>query len=349
MSDATAQLTQWVISKIISEYPDEVALLVAVDGASCNGDEHGLPFDYFVPATEHGKEMAQTFIIGDVGNDLYPRSWLRTERTANLDDPATQCLGNARILYSRSDADTAHFEALRQRLFDNLADTEFTYRKALENLGTAMDLYKTLMFDDQLHRARGLAGFIYKYLAVSVSYLNGTYIDDLSGGFMPMIGKWPALPEHFAEDFEAITRASSVTELRNIAHSVIARFREFIAAHKPEDTESTAQPDFNSLANWYQELKTTWERIYHHCAIADAGAAFMDACYLQNELDIVGEEFCLGELDLLGCFDHDDLAALASRASILEDAITAALDNHGVAIERYDTIDAFLDANPPQR
>jgi len=38
--------------------------------------------------------LAQTFIIGGVGNDLYPRSWERMERTASLDDRATLCLGD---------------------------------------------------------------------------------------------------------------------------------------------------------------------------------------------------------------------------------------------------------------
>ena len=68
MKNDTQRLTDWVIRKIKTEYPDDVALLVAVEGASINGDGHGEPFDYFVPATEHGNELAQTFIIGGVGN-----------------------------------------------------------------------------------------------------------------------------------------------------------------------------------------------------------------------------------------------------------------------------------------
>ena len=347
MPDATTRLTQWVISKITSQYPDDVALLVAVDGASCNGDEHGQPFDYFVPATERGIELAQTFIIGDVGNDLYPRTWERMERTANLDDPATICLANARILYSRCDADTARFEALRRQLFENLADTEFTYRKALENLDAAMDLYKTLSFEDRVYRARGLAGFIYQYLTTSVAYLNGTYIGDYwTGGIVPMISRWPALPERFADDYQAILRATSVAQLRDAAHSVIASVRRFIAMRKPETVVTATQPKFDDLATWYQELKTTWGRVFHYCAIADADAAFTDACNLQSELDIVGQEFGLGEMDLLGCFDPDDLGQLARRALELEDAINTALKQNGVEVARFDDIDAFLDSNP---
>lgn len=88
-----------------------MALLVAVEGHSVNGDGHGECFDYFIPATERGNELAQTFIIDGIGTDLYPRSWERTERTAELDDRSTICLGNARIVYSRSREDT---ERLKQ-------------------------------------------------------------------------------------------------------------------------------------------------------------------------------------------------------------------------------------------
>ena len=49
-----------------------------------------------------------------VGNDLYPRSWERTERTATLDDPATQCLGNAKILYARSEHGSVQNNVVRK-------------------------------------------------------------------------------------------------------------------------------------------------------------------------------------------------------------------------------------------
>lgn len=111
MNKDSKQLTEWVIHKIKTEYIDDIALLVAVEGASIGGDGHGEPFDYFIPSTPRGNELAQTFIIGSVGSDLYPRSWERTERTADLDDLTTPCLGNAKILYARSKEDVEHFEA----------------------------------------------------------------------------------------------------------------------------------------------------------------------------------------------------------------------------------------------
>ena len=355
----TERLTQWVINKIKTEYPDDVALLVAMEGSSVNGDGHGEPFDYFVPATERGNELSQTFIIGDVGNDLYPRSWERCERTANLEDWATFCLGRGKVLYSRSQEDAERFEALRQKLFDNLNDPAFVYKKALERLDSAMDMYRTMMFEDRLYKVRGLAGFIHYYLAMGVAYLNGTYVGDSDWhqGMIPMYSKWNELPKRFLEYYESIIAAKTVGELRSIAHLLIASAREFIALQKPKSTFSAKSTDYEELAGWYEELRTTLNRIYYYCETGDADAAFMDACSMQNELSIiseefdlfyscnVGERFGLCEMDLLGAFDALDLKPLSRRAAELEQVIIAAIENHGVKIRRYATLDEFLATN----
>ena len=341
MKETANRLTQWVIDKIKTEYPDDVALLVAVEGASTNGDGHGEPFDYFVPATERGYGLAQTFIIGGVGNDLYPRSWERCERTAELEDRATLCLGDAKILYARSKEDEERFESIRQKLFDNLADPEFTYKKALENLDVAMDLYRTMMFEERLWKVRCLAGYIHYYLKISVACLNGTYWKSWHWGAIAAMTKWKELPERFVEYYQAILSASTTGELKSLAHLLIASSREFIARHKPERDESKTL-DYKWLADWYQELRTTWNRLYYFCETKDSDAAFIDACNLQNELSIIAEEFGLREMDLLGIFDMNDLGALSKRAADLENSIVAAIEEQNIKIRRYDTLEAFL-------
>ena len=340
----TQQLTDWVINKIKTEYPNDVALLVSVEGASVNGDGHGEAFDYFVPATERGNELAQTFIIGGVGNDLYPRSWERCERNAALDGRYPLCLGKAKILYSRTREDEKRFESIRQKLFDNLANPEFTYKKALENLDVAMGLYRTMMFDERLYKARGLAGFIFRYLSDAVAYINGTYIDTYHNGIINVVVKWEKLPERFAEYFYAIVSASTAGELRSLSHLLIVSVRQLIARHKPQNPDNTKMPDYKWLADWYQEIRNWWNRMYFYCDTKNTVAAFDEACQLQSELDIISEEFGLEEMDLLGCFDALDLGPLSRRAAELEKIIISTIEGQGITIRRYDTLEEFLAA-----
>lgn len=342
MNSTTEKLAQWAIDKIKTQFRDDVALLVATDGHAVNGDGHGQCFDYFIPATERGNQLAQTFIIDGVGHDLYPRTWERMERTADLEDSATQCLGNATILYSRSKEDEDRFLSIQNKLYDNLGNKTFVYQKALENLNIAMDLYRTMMFENRLYQVRMAAGYIYNYLSLAVFYLNGTYRKDLSNGRIPELKKMAELPANFMEYYRAMLSARSMDELKNLAYLVISTTRQFIAARKAGCSEPNRSSDFSDLAGWYQDMSLCWRRIRYYCEAGNNDAAFVDACFLQNELNIVGEEFGLKEMDLLGCFDAADLSALSRKATELEEYIISEIESHGVKIRRYSTPEAFL-------
>jgi hypothetical protein len=206
---------------------------------------------------------------------------------------------------------------------------------------------------------RGLAGYIHYYLAMGVAYVNNTFVGDgvYHQGMLPMLANWGKLPMRFVEYYESILTAGTVGELRSIAHLLIASARQFIAGYKPQGAAQSVQPDYQGLADWYQELRTTWNRIYYYCEAGNGDAAFHDACNLQNELSIIGEEydlfnsynveerFGLSEMDLLGVFDAQDLAPLAKRATELEEVIISVIENHGVKIRRYETLDEFLSEN----
>lgn len=361
MNNTTQKLKVWAINKIKTEYPDDVALLIAVEGFSVNGDEHGECFDYFVPTTDRGEELSQTVIIDGIGYDLYPQSWERTERTANLDDRGTLCLSNAKILYSRSSDDENRFLALRQKLFDNLADSEFIYKKALERLDVAMDLYRTMMFENALYKVRMAAGFVVDFLSEAVAYLNGTYRTDF-GRYRFVFGKRQCeqsevednsesytqakeLPESFIEYSNAVINAKTADELKNLSHLLISVTRRFIAAHKPVQIQPIININFTDLANWYQELSLVWRRLRYFCETEDAPQAFAGACFLQSELMVVEEEFGLAEMDLLGCYHAANLTELKNQSIKFEKYIVDEIENHGVKINKYATVEDFLAQN----
>lgn len=170
------RLTDWAIHKIETEYKEDIALLIAVKGHAVNGDGHGECFDYFIPSSERGYELAQTFIIDGVGHDLYGRSWERTEKTAELED-ITLCLAGAEILYARRQEDADRFRGLQEQLKKNLQNPVFVYRKALERLDDAMDVYRTMIFEEKPYLVRMAAGFIHLYLTQAAAFINGTFAD----------------------------------------------------------------------------------------------------------------------------------------------------------------------------
>ena len=350
--DNTAKLTQWAINKIKTEYPDDIALLIACRGHETDNDGHGVCFDYFIPITQRGCELSQTFLVDGVGHDLYPRSWERMEKSTTLDE-MTCVLANAEIRYARSQADIDRFCALQQTLKDNLKDPVFVYRKALERLDDAMDIYRSLMFEEKMYRARSEAGYIQHYLSQAVAYINGTYAESAiftenqayGGNASNRLYHCPELatvPDSFFWYAEQILTAKTIEELRALLHKLITVTKEFIQNKKPVFCEPQKTVDYTALADWYQELSLTWRRIRYFCDNNMVEEAFRDGCYLQSELLIIAPEFGLDDFNLLDSFDAASLIKLKLRSQKLEKVIRDIITENGVRINEYPTLDDFL-------
>lgn len=345
MKPTQKELTDWAITSIQKKYKDDVALLIAIPGHSSDNDCHGECFDYFVPANENGNKLAQTFIIDGVGHDLYPRSWKRIENMAEFNDEFTYGLGEAKILYSRSDEDKNHFFAMQEKQKANMQNKDFMYKKALEKLDTAMELYRTMMFEDLLYKVRMAAGYIAYYLSVAIACIHGTYFRQRLDLETVELAQMKEIPENFIAYYEAIVKAKSVDELKKLSHMIIRTARKFIAGHKPPKAEAVKTPVYEDLADWYEESSLTLRRIYYYCDTQNYKRAFPDVIHLQHELNIIKEEFGLREMDLLGSFDSENLSALKHSAKGLEQYVISEIENHGVTLNKYDTLEEFLAKN----
>lgn len=342
MKPTQKELTNWAITQIQEKYKDDVALLIAISGHSLENDCHGECFDYFVPANENGNKLAQTFIIDGVGHDLYPRSWKRIENMANFDDDFTNGLADAIILYYRNEEDKNHFVAMQEILKANLQSKDFMLKKALEKLDAAMEIYRTMVFEESLYKVRMASGFIAHYLSIAVACINGTYFKQRLDLETVELAQMKEIPDNFIAYFDAIVKAKRLQELKDLSYGIISTTRKFIAAHKQTRIENTKTPDFEYLADWYEEGSLTWRRIYYHCDTQNYARAFPDAINLQHELNIIKEEFGLREMDLLGSFDTENLNAFKERAHQLEEYIISEIENHGVVLNKYDTLEQFL-------
>ncbi len=345
MKPTQKELTNWAITQIQEKYKDDIALLIAVSGHSLEDDCHGECFDYFIPKTEKGNKLAKTFIIDGVGHDLYPRSWERMENMANFIDDFTYGLGDGKILYYGTEEDKKHFLELQEQLKANLQNKEFMLKKALEKTDIAMDIYRTMMFEEKLYKVRMAAGFIARYLAIAVACMNGTYFKQRLDLETVELKQMKELPKNFVNVYEDIVESKSIQELQRLSHEIISATRVFIAARKPQNLENTKTSNCGDLANWYEEGSLTWRRIYYHCDTQNYKRVFPDAINLQHELNIIKEEFALREMDLLGSFDYEKLDDFKRIAKELEEYVVSEIKNRGGIINEYDTLEQFLEKN----
>lgn len=354
-------LTKWVIDKIEKEYKDDVALLIGIKGHSTNGDGHGEIFDFFVPATERGNQLSETFIIDGVGHDLYPRSWERLENSVNLNDMPL-VLDGATILYYRSDDDVKRFEECKKRLHENLHNDTFVYGKALECMDKALEIYRSLIFEDKLYRVRSEADCIHEWLSRAVAYMNHTYTEspiysesqaynEEAESRIYSCPEMKTVPDGFFANARKLLEAQDADVLKDTIFALLKTTRCFILERKPaaqaatsadKAAANTAKVDYNELAAWYQELSLTWRRVRYFCQNNIVEKAYTDACYLQEELLYIAQEFKVEELNLLDSFDKDNLSLLADRANKLEKIIQGILADHKVKINSYSSVEDFL-------
>lgn len=348
-------LTDWVIEKIEREYKDDISLLIAVKGHSSENDGHGEVFDYYVPETKRGDELSRAFIIDGVGHDLYPRSWERLERSARLDDMAI-LLANAEILYAGSEEAAGRFHALQRRLADNLADPVFVYRKALECVDNAADLYRALAFEEKSYRARAEAGRLHLYLSKAVAYMNHTYAeapifserqayDDTPESRTYHCPDMKIVPDAFFACGRRLLACSDIPGIRETARALVETTRRFVLARKPLADTREHRDSYEDFAGWYQEMSLTWRRLRYFCRENRVEEAYKDACVLQEEFLVIAEEFGIEELNLLDSFDPDDLSCLDMRSRKLEQTVREMILERGLRIDEYASLEEFLAAN----
>jgi len=336
----------WAIHRIESEYKDDVCILVEHKTFRLAADRDENSFCFYVPATSRANGLARTFIIGGIGYDLFPMSWERIERIADVKDYLITCLADAEVLYSRNDGDRQRFTSLQARLRANLRNPQFVHSRALERLSTAVGLYQEMLFEDELYRVRTKAGDICIILSMAVALINHQYLPYGQTDQIKELSSMDEVPAGFTDLYERIVLARSADEQKRLCHEIIVSTKTFLAEHDTFSARRTSAPDFSELADWYQELSYTWRRVRHFCDANEPVNAYMWCCLLQNELDEVGEEYGITGLDVFGAYDPENLPAFRERADLVEQRIVAAIEANGVAIDSYPTMDDFLERNP---
>ena len=347
-------LTKWVINKIENEYKDDVALLIGIKGHSTDGDGHGECFDFFVPATDKAYQLSETFIIDGVGHDLYPRSWERIENSVNLNDMAI-LLDQATILYARSPEDAERFNYCKKRMVEDLNNDTFVYGKALECMDKALDIYRTMIFEEKLYRVRSEADCIHECLSRAVAFLNHTYTESpiysenqayngQAENRMYFCPEMKIVPDGFFANARKLLEVQNVDVLKDTIYALLKTTRAFILERKPAEpsVQDKSKIDFQGLADWYQELSLTWRRLRYFCKNNMVEKAYIDACYLQEEFLYIAQEYKIEELNLLDSFDKDSLSLLADRSNQLEKIIQGILAEHQIKINSYSSVEDFL-------
>lgn len=343
MEKTGTRLADWAVREIETKYKDDVCLLLGQWRRDFGPDQEEFTFHYYVPATSRSNGLARTFIVDGMGYDLFPMTWERVERIADIRGDNPVCLDDAEILYARNDDDRQRFVSLQARMRANLQNPHFMYTRAREALNTAMQIFRDMLFEEKLSTIREHAGYLCLNTANAVAFVNQQYL--ASPDYFTGLLSIKTVPAGFTDMYERIIRAKTPDEQKRLCHDIITMTRRFLDENDKNAVRRISAPDFSELAFWYQELSYTWRRIYYWCDKENPVNAYIWGCMLQNELDTVGADFGIADLDILSAFDAADLPAFRKRAERVEQHIVATIEAHGVKIESYPSVEEFLKQN----
>lgn len=347
MKNIDKELTAWAVNKIQTEYKEDVSLLIGqIGGCKIPTDEQNMVFDFFVPASERGNQLARTFIIEDMGYDLYPISWERLEDIANINEPRMIfAFAKGEVIYAKSPEEKIRFENLKAEMLSKLRDKAFHMPKSLEFLETAQEIFQTMLFEESLCNIRKAAGGVCSYLMNSIAMVNGTY---LQSGYMNLtsnLHKMKDYPYEFEKTFTQMLSENEIDSIKKKVYELIHMTRKFLMEKITVEKEKTFEPNFEDLAMWYQEMRYTFRRIAYFTEINSAEDSYMLGCYLQIEFDAVQEDFHLKKMDLLSSFDKDDLRRLAKKAEEIEAYLVKTIEENKVRLNKYSSFEEFISNN----
>jgi len=339
------RLMEWTINKAQTEFKDDVRLMLEHNTYTLPEDVNVRYMNGFIVNSDKFIGLARTFIINGIGYDYWQRKWENYEDLAEARGYYTTSLIDSEIVYYKDEEDKQHFLYLQAKLRANLADPKYMYERGLEWLDKVMDLYKTLMFEEILCNVRKGAGFIIDYLSVAVACVNQRYFKRGIVAQTDILSEMETVPENFIELYKQIAGSKNVDELKNLCHEIIALTRSFFKAQNKWASTKPHQPDYKYLASWYQECSYYFRRLYYYCDNNMPEMAFHQSFNLQSDLDYLMTDYNISDLDLLSFFDTGNLEAHKAHSKIVEQKIVSEIEENGVKIEEYSTVEEFVEKN----
>ena len=332
-----------IIRRIEVQYPNDVALLVCYGSFVSGGHTASSDIDFFfVPKRAKFSDLAGTFIIAGIGYDLWPVSWQRLQRMAALEETMVSIFMDGIIVYAASDKDVQKADKLKKKLLANLKKNPFTKQSARQHLDKA----KALCFD--LQERTGpmdvTAVTIMEYLLFSLAVMNNTYTKKGVKGIAAELNRFSVQPPRFLDTYQDMTKAQDPKILLTMLKEQITAVGK-IWQHKY--AAKTADP--SHLEGFYEEFKSTYNKLHQACKDQDYGSAYYAAYMMDRETSETLAPFVTpGTFPVMTAIvKRDGFVAARAAGKAHEKQVLDLLQKYPTDVDEYATQAEFVQAFRP--
>ena len=273
-----------ILKKIESDYRNDVAIFVCYGSFITNTENRLSDIDFYViPKTKTGYEITQTFIIDNIGYDLWLISWERIEGISNLTSPFASILLDARVMFYSDETDLLRFEKYRKNT-RSILDDEERIRKLFDQklLKLQSDIFELMFSTDRNDRNPTVVRILEDYLTM-LALLNGTYVKKGLYNLESEIVDYAFVPSRFRERIERALKSNGRRAVAKVIANLLRDLKE-IRSPKPENRDGF---DPNELLGFFEEFKSIYNKLISACDAEDFLKAVYSAQIVDSEIRAV--------------------------------------------------------------
>lgn len=336
------QIIDMVVERAKRDFPDDIDV-IGLTGSFATGDYYeGSDLDLIIiNGNDRGWGIADGFILGDVGFDIYCTPWSNIEAKSRLEDVGVSSLTELKILYAARPEHLERLEAYRQKAIAALAEPigKSCIERADRHIGEAKKSLAEAMLATGEGAVRCAAGGVVHHLANALISLNNTCFTRGIKRYLAQLLALPHLPEGFENLYMAVIEAKGETALREAALRLL---RAVVSLRERlwETFVEKPRPAYDNLWGIYEEFWCNYRnKLLASVRAGDKSYAFLAALGAQGYLEEMTAERGIPPFDMMEHFDPGDLEKLGPAYLRALEIYAGEYEKAGRDIQRFDTFE----------
>lgn len=345
--DKNEKLINMVIERAKRDFPDDIAI-IGLSGSFSTEDFHEKSdLDLIIiNNTDRGWEISSTFILDDVGYDIYCTTWeTRITAQANLESPMISCLLDLKILYCSKPEYMEKFNAYKQKALVMLALPvgKACIERAKKYIDIAKQEYVNTLLADDIGSVRYASAKAAYELINAITNLNNTYFKRGVKRYLEEMATYSYMPDNFEKLYFSVIEAKTIEEIRSSSYemlqSVIRLYNKMFA-----DLVTQPVPTTDNLNGTYEEM---WcnnrNKVITSVKTKDKSYVYQVALGAQEYLEEMTVTRGTKRFDIMQYFDPDHLDLFEKEYLRVMDEYLEEYNKVGKKVVRYESFERLYD------
>lgn len=347
--DRNKRIIDMIIEKINKDCPNTIDL-IGIGGSFCSGDiyEKSDLDLLIIKNDESAGVLDKCFILKDIGFDIYTQDWNHFEKMTEYNNPYVTKLFDLDIVYIKNEEVLNKYISLRNKVKENMNDTESINKKIGYHFVNVLNSYKLLNeTDDILIGYKNLEKII-TGIEFIIYMVNRTYVKKGIKRIPEEISNMKILPDNFMDTYLDITNCSTLKEMNFKSTILINSIKKLLDSMSidynldiPLEEVHEKNPITSSdIIGTYEEIYSNYKnKMYHAVNINDRYLSFKTMAGCQIFYDDITNNYDIEPINLIDKYDKDDLMKNAISFDNAMEEWKKLYDKLGVNINYYDNIE----------